>query len=103
MHKRMVLKGCGNTTVSPTSTECHDENEWFCSTSIIIGKGRIPLIRWVVFALTAAFASFLAWIIIGSILGEHGDVIFSLTTVVALQNCVIIVMLAAVLARLNNR
>ncbi|AGT33334.1 hypothetical protein M493_15590 [Geobacillus genomosp. 3] len=61
------------------------------------------MIRWVVFALTAAFASFLAWIIIGNILGEHGDAIFSLTTVVVLQNCVIIVMLAAVLARLNGR
>lgn len=61
------------------------------------------MIRWVVFALTAAAASFLAWIIIGNTLGERGDGAFSLTAVIALQNCVIIVMLAAVLARLNGR
>ncbi|GAJ57577.1 hypothetical protein B23_0767 [Geobacillus thermoleovorans B23] len=68
-----------------------------------IQKGEMRLIRWVVFALTAAFASFLTWIIIGNTLGEQGDGAFSLTAVIVLQNCVIIVMLAAVLARLNGR
>ena len=67
------------------------------------GKGGIPLVRWIVFILAAAFASFLTWIAIGNIMDEHGDGLFSLAVVIALQNCLILVMLAAVLERLRRR
>jgi hypothetical protein len=70
-----------------------------------------PSLRWkegnrvrsVVFVLTAAFAPFLAWIAIGNIVGEQGDGTFSLAVVITWQNCLIIVMLAAVLERLNRQ
>jgi len=70
-----------------------------------------PSLRWkggnrvcsVVFVLTAAFAPFLAWIAIGNIIGEQGDGTFSLAVVITWQNCLIIVMLAAVLERLNRQ
>ncbi|WJQ10169.1 hypothetical protein QT237_15875 [Geobacillus stearothermophilus] len=59
--------------------------------------------RWIVFFLTAVAGSFIVWMAVGSALGENGDGSFSLTAVVALQNCLIILLLAAILERLAKK
>ncbi|KAF0996319.1 hypothetical protein [Geobacillus sp. TFV-3] len=59
--------------------------------------------RWFVFWLTAVAVSFIVWLGIASMWNEQGDGELSLAAVIMLQNCAIIVMLAAVLARLNGR
>ncbi|KJE27412.1 putative membrane protein [Geobacillus kaustophilus] len=59
--------------------------------------------RWTVFFLTAAAGSFITWMAIVTALGESGDGSLGLTAVVALQNCLIILLLVAVLERLTKK
>ncbi|MFC0299022.1 hypothetical protein [Geobacillus jurassicus] len=59
--------------------------------------------RWFVFWLTAVAVSFIVWLGIAAMWNEQGDAALSLAAVIMLQNCAIIVMLAAVLARLGKK
>ncbi|WP_216366435.1 MULTISPECIES: hypothetical protein [Geobacillus] len=59
--------------------------------------------RWIVFFVTAAAGSFIVWMAMSAALGESGEGSFSLTAVVALQNCLIILLLVAILERLAKK
>ncbi|OQP07470.1 hypothetical protein B1690_02775 [Geobacillus sp. 46C-IIa] len=59
--------------------------------------------KWVTLFLVTVIGSVLLWIAIANALNESGDGLLSAAAVIAIQNCLIIVLLAAVLERLLKK
>ncbi|MBB6281855.1 hypothetical protein [Geobacillus subterraneus] len=59
--------------------------------------------KWVTLFLVTVIGSVLLWIAIANALNESGDGPLSAAAVIAIQNCLIIVLLAAVLERLLKK